>query len=694
MKILRKNTLTPTGWIRPDQMSLDLEERGGRAVLTVGPDEPMLTVGDWLMDDTEPGSGIVWRCAGTELQWESRTWRYTLEHISAVLKDQIIFGELNLEGTAANAAAQILARSGGIWALGGCEYDVSLPYEFDGETLYDALETISDTLADCVWEFDLSAIPFRLYMRNKPADKICEMRASRNLKTLRQSVDRSQLYTRFYPIGKEEMHIPGDYVSANEDIYGVISRSETSQSIDSESMLMAWAQDRIRRHSVPTVTISVTGLELSQATGEAIDRIRPGMMCQVPLPETGGNIFERVVRVSWRDKIGDPEGITVTLANKVTDVATIIRKEVTGSSSAAKKGGRAGSKKASEDHAWFTDTEDHVAMTAEAIIGRDPSGEVNWSRVANISVTGTGIYSTVTNTREGLVRAQSRIEQTETQIGQFVEAVGDDGKITAASIVAAVNGSGSSVVISADHIALSGDTTINDIFIISGGQIIARRPIQFGNFGEYAYIGANGVMTSALSLQQSGGQGYTLHADDIRDMLTNAEVKGNVLYLYRKSDRGNPITFSKATSLSGKWSGGVYTVTAKQNAETAGTNVTQIKQLNQSGNVRKIGKYVGQDVYVYATENGGANGVNTHFHQEVWLDASDVWQDGYDAGAAGGGSHDISAGTLYVQTTAPSGTRVGNAAVAVSSLSNGNNYFRFTMSCGTRTETFYIIVRK
>lgn len=640
MRILQKGTLTPIGWIRPDSMSMDLEERTGRATITVRPEEPILAIGDWLLDDEEPGAGIVWRVCGIELQWETRTWRYTLEHIVNTLKDQIIFGELDLSGYAGDAAAQILARSGGIWTLGGCEYGVNLPYEFDGETLYDALETISDTLPDCVWEFDLSAIPFKLYFRNKPVDKVCEMRAGRNLRTLRQSVDRSQMYTRFYPIGKEELRITGECVSQNEDVYGIITRTETNQSIDNEAMLRAWAEDRLRRHCVPTVTISVTGLELADATGEDLDRIRPGRMCQVPLPETGVIINERVVRVSWRDKKNAPEDITATLANRVTDVATILKREVTGSSSAAKKGGRAGSKKAKEDHAWFTDTEDHVAMTAEAIIGRDPSGKVNWSRVANLSVDGGGIHATVTETRNGLVKAQTRIEQTEKSIGQFVEAVGDDGKITAASIVAAINGSGSEVVISADHIRLSGKTSINDIFTVTDRAVTVSRWLNVGS----TFIQNSQIATGSISLGYYGdpgsGQGVTLQASDIENMIIRAEAKGNTLYLYPRGRNAAPITFSKATTLSGRWGGtGSYVVTAKQNNTQVGINVAQIKQLTPSGTVGKIGKYVGQDIYVYATENGGSNGVSTGFHQEVWIDASDVWQDGYTAGAGSGTSY-------------------------------------------------------
>lgn len=613
MIILQRGTLTQTGRIRAESMGLDLEERSGRIMMTAGPEEPLLTVGQWLMDDTEPGRGIVWRVAGAELQWETRTWRYTLEHIVNALKDQIIYGETDMSGQAADAAANILSRSGGTWTLGACEYAaVSLPYTFDGETLYDALETVSDTLADCVWEYDLSAVPFKLYLRNKPADKVCEMRAGRNLKALRQSVDRSQMYTRFYPIGKEDMRIAGDYVSANEGTYGVISRTETNQAIDSEAMLRAWAEDRIRRHSVPTVTITVTGYELSEATGESLDRIRPGAMCRVPLPETGGYIYERVVKVSWRDKLRDPEGVTVTLANKVTDVATIIRKEVTGSSSSAKKGGRAGAKKAKEDHAWFTDTEDHVAMTAEAIIGKDASGKVNWSRVANLSVDGKGIHGTVTETKNGLVTAQTKIEQTEKSIGQFVEAVGEDGEITAASIVASINDSGSSVVITADHIKLDGNVSLNSVMSVSGNFVTIKKPLRVDG----AYIDCNElrIHDSRIAIDSSC---------DL--MVKSASHNQSTNTLTLQLFNGQTINFKKATALSGQWSGGIYTVTAQGDSGVA-ANRTQIKNLAPSGGVSRIGKNVGQMINVYATENGtGAQSTYTGYQAQVWIDATSVY---------------------------------------------------------------------
>ena len=621
MILLNKGTLTRKGVLFPEKMSLDIEERNSRATLELGPEAPGITIGDWMQDDTDPGKGMIWRVASIEPTYETGTTRVTLEHIISELKDTIIFGELDLHGSAENALRNILGRSQ-YWTLGSCAYSVSLPYEFDGDTLFEAVEGICETLEDSWWDYDLSAVPFRLHIR-RLADGIgSEMRAGRNIKTIRKTIDRNGMYTRFYPIGKEEMRLSGTpYVSRNEDRYGVISETETNQSIDSEDMLRAWAEGRVRRHCDPTVTVTVSGLELVRATGEPLDRFRMMTMCRIPIPEIGETITERITHLSYPEKIGNPETVTVTMSNKTADVTTLTAK-IRQENQKTRSGGRAGGKKAEEDHAWFTDTTDHVSMTAEAIVGKNPDGTVDWGRVADITVNGDGIYSTVTKTEKDMVTAQSSIKQLENTIDMTVKAVGKDGKITAASIVMAVNNAGSSVVISADHIQLNGNVALSDAMTASALGVNFKKSVNVQ--------GSNGIAIGAGGYISLGA--YSIRLDTLQGMIRSASVSGNVLTL--TPFYGNPINFSKATAQSGKWSGGIYTVTAKQNNESVGTNKTQIKQLNQSGEVGVIGKYVGQNVHVYATENGGSNAVSTGFDQEVWIDASEVYENGKREGSS------------------------------------------------------------
>lgn len=531
---LSGQSLTPEAKFTPETMALNLMERASTAQITGGLARLSLQVGDWLLDDTEPGAGIVWRVKTMDSAYDGYTVTATLEHVINTLRDISMFGEskpADITGTAgattctAREAAQYVLSKQSIWALGDFEYTDSAAYSFNGDDLFAALEKITGTLEDPCWEYDLSSLPFKLHIRHKSTETACEMRMGRNISTLRRTIDRSQMYTRIYPIGKKNLHITGEYLSQNEAIWGRKDKVETDQSKETEDMLRLWALDRLRRHCEPTVTITIGGLELSRATGEALDHLVIGTICRVPLPDFGVTITERITKLAWKDKIKEPENVTATMCNNRQDIASIISEQISGGGG----GARADAKEKEEDHAWFVDTSSHVAMVAEAIIGRD--GEtVDWSRVAEIIVDGSGIhqqvvaahsslvtaffrldandesltsifqktgveslaagdtlYSRITQTAESLTseisrataaegslssritqtaesitsevsRAtaaegslSSRIYQTESSIGLVVS----NGSIKAAEIVAAINDSGSSVIISGDKIDIN-----------------------------------------------------------------------------------------------------------------------------------------------------------------------------------------------------------------------------------------------
>ena len=434
MLLLVGKSLEPELRFTPISMSLNLVDAGvSTAAMTLGPDEPELDLGRWLQDDTEPGKGIVWRVKSVDTAWETGTRTVQLEHIVATLRDSLIFGETGSKdkSISAKSAIQTALSKQDIWTLGTFEYSRSLPYSFNNATVYSAIESVCSTLEDSRWEYDLSKLPFRLNIVKKSSGVASEMRASRNLQTIRRTVDMTGMYTRFYPVGARNLHISGDYVHKNSSVYGVISRTETDQSIESETMLREWALHRLRRHCEPTVTITIKGLDLSQSTGEPLDSLTMGRMCRVPLPEYNTTISQYIIRLSWSDKIRAPEDVTVTLSNHRTDATTNLAQALKQMSSSHSHNSGGGAKAAAEDHAWIVDTTDKVGLVAEAIVGRDPDGNpVDWSRVSEIIVDGEGIHQRVTATEGELVVAESRIEMNENGIRLESErAMGEEGKL-------------------------------------------------------------------------------------------------------------------------------------------------------------------------------------------------------------------------------------------------------------------------
>ena len=461
MILLRRNSLERLDAFPVETMSLQLSERQSTASFTVGPDAPEIGVGDWLQDDRDPGAGIVWRVRSIDTSYDKNTRTISLEHMINALKDRVLFGEITaamMGGgstcTARQAVEYILGQSPQ-WILGTFSFgNVSNAYSFNGDDLLSAMNTVSGTLEDPWWEYDFSAYPFKLSVKNRRDTVGAEMRMSRNISTAKLSVDRSRMYTRIYPIGENNLHISGDYLQKNTGTYGIISKVQTDQSKTTETALRKWAQELLDRHADPYVTMSISGIDLSRETGEPLDKITLGALCRVPLPGYGTTVTETVAKLSWSDKIREPDKMTVTLANEVQDVATIINRLTESSSATSGRAGRTSAKKGEKDNAWLDDQQDYIQLVARKTFGTD-----NKSQVAALKVDGDGIHGTVTRTEGKVAKAESKIEQLSDEISLTVKK---------GNVISSINQTAEKIKIKASKIELDGDVVARSL---AGGKL-------------------------------------------------------------------------------------------------------------------------------------------------------------------------------------------------------------------------------
>ena len=577
MLLLSGHSLTAARKVPLEAFSLQLNERESTATITPA-DMTGITANSWMQDDTEPGKGIVWRVRSIRQAYGNDTYTVQLEHAINTLKDKILFGEVKTATMAGRAGAttctaeqavRYILKQQSDWALGTMAFSVSNPYKFDGESLFDALETVANSLDGCWWTYDFSTYPFKINFTKKSTAVGTVLRAGRNMTALTKTIDRSGMYTRHYPIGKNDLKLDGGgYVEKNTAAYGVISKVETDQTIDTKAELKRWSNERLNRHAEPVVTIEVEGFELSEQTGESMDKLRLGRMCYVPLAEFDTEILETITALQYSDKLFKPEVFKATLANTKRDVTKILSEAL----KSGGKGGRAAAKKDKEDFAWFEDTNNHVAMCAKGIVGVDAKGNPNWTRLSQIYVDGNGISQTVETVKKGQSEMKSTIDQHEDYIKQTVEAVGKDGKITAASICVAIEKGGSAARISADHIILTGKTTINDVMTVASSRVYIKKPLRV----------EGDAMMQSLTLRGSSGS-ITLTDATMLPVIKAVQISGptnNTYKLQYKTLSNNSWTdagtFSRAVaSWDESWSGGNFRVKAQPQNQEAWTAIAK-----------------------------------------------------------------------------------------------------------------------
>ena len=154
-----------------------------------------------------------------------------------------------------------------------------------------------------------------------------------------------------------------------------------------------------------------------------------------------------------------------------------------------------------------------------------------------IKATVNGLETTVKENSATLGTMQSQVTQSSNQISAIVSAVGSGGTVTAASIVAAINSSGSSVMISADKVNVSGFVTFTDL-ASSGATTINGDNITSGEIRAVNFVASGDVSGSRSTSfvvddgmgNVIGGIGYTYQSRD--------GYYGDKLYLYTQGYGG------------------------------------------------------------------------------------------------------------------------------------------------------------
>lgn len=345
----KEDFVTVRDRFRAEKFAMNLGERDSTATITIGPEAPEIYLGDILRDEGEPGAGIYWRVTKVDTDYKTNTRTINCSHVISMLREKILFGEQTTATIAGKSGVKTCSAKVAMRYVMSFQRDfelgdfpagyesVSNAYSFNGDDLFSAMETISETLEDCWWEYDLTKYPFKLHIRDRrQANVETTLRLTRNIQNAKLSVDRSQMYTRLFPIGKNDLQLDEKYVSRNENLYGMVCKTETNAEKETKSALKAWAQTQLKIHAEPAVTVTITAMDLSQQTGEPMDHIMLGAICQMPLPEYGTTILERINRMSWSDKIRDPNSVTVTLANTRTTATSIVASAIKSSSKSSR----------------------------------------------------------------------------------------------------------------------------------------------------------------------------------------------------------------------------------------------------------------------------------------------------------------------------------------------------------------------
>ena len=428
-----------------------------------------------------------------------------LEHAIVEVGDYVITAEYNEMMPATTAMRTVFSHyRGNRWQLG----DVSalgvdsVAVDFNYDRVLDAMISLLDQRPNCYLTFNFDTTPWTVSIATRDATVSAEGRLARNVNSAKVTYDDTELCTRVYyehasttdsldgyPVfdananyssghyltyggklyrltashtsgtswentSKEAItdipssawaHIDADTI----DQYGIVERSVPTSSDFTEAEALKAANEYLRKHKKPRVSIEISAEELSYVTGEPFDRFTIGKLFRLALPDYNTTVENHVTGLSWADVYNMPDNLTVSLADEEDTTVTFLHDMDASGGSGGGGGGRKKQDDTWKEYRTKIDMDDkHIELWARHF---DEIDRILQQAGVYIDSDGVIVYA---DDNERMWASHLQVQSD--RISLVVEGQGDNARIKSAEIVGSINDSGSTVKISADHIDIDG----------------------------------------------------------------------------------------------------------------------------------------------------------------------------------------------------------------------------------------------
>ena len=263
---------------------------------------------------------------------EKTYYRFECEHVFGMLMNDEIKTTLNSGPGTITSIGDVLALQGTInWALGSSDFDRQFLYTWEpGTSLLEAMSDIPARFGcSYQWTFDTSSYPWTVNLIEPPVAISSYLDRGRNLLSVEEDEDYTQIVTRLYPYGNlsgaDQLDITSiepsgnAYVSSNVGTYGLIERVLIDQRYSVAQNLYDAAVSLIAEFSVPRVHYNVAGADLYSLSGESIDEFVLGTLVEVTYDDLDISVQARIVSIVKSDVNGAPGDVQIQVANKTIE---------------------------------------------------------------------------------------------------------------------------------------------------------------------------------------------------------------------------------------------------------------------------------------------------------------------------------------------------------------------------------------
>ena len=549
------------------------------------------------------------------------------------LSDDLYAGTADITGTISAALTAILnQQTVPRWQLGNVCSAKTVKIANSYTDLLSLVNSVKSEVPSSRWVFDYTTTPWTLSLAQLDSTVVSEFRVGRNIESATVDMSDAEMCTKLYMTvstsSNSTLHVYENATAQSE--WGVICKTADVKAENCPDA-DAYGAQILAERAQPVAFITIDGEDLRAITGDDFDRITLGSHCRVILEDYAGRIDEVVTKIEWPDPIGEPNRIKVSLANNLkpfTEQLNLMKR--TGAGTARKVEDQ--SKELVRHRADIDKDNERILLWATEEEWDEIAEEWEETGKSQLEITSAQIASKVSNSTY-----QSYIQQTANKIALVVGGTDANPTVNTASIIASINAQTgqSHALIEADQIDINGIVsalTAKNVevshFVAANAEIGDCEIDVDGNIFALSCTASSFPVTNGANLINS-------HVG-----VTQSESNGQITLTFAKADGGTPdtVTFSRAASsvtLSGVWSGG-NTFTVTPSPQSAGNPLVETLLYTITPTPSGGSSSATIDNFNSSTHRAalaiGSNNVSGGVVKQFVIDASDVFDAGYDEG--------------------------------------------------------------
>lgn len=247
------------------------------------------------------------------------TQNINLSHGIVTLEDSVTPAETTVQGTLSAVVATLLGYQKGTarWVVGSVPNDGEYKLEVDRTNLLQSFCDLCKQARDYVFRYDQTTTPWKINAYPVASENLSECRISRNASSPRMTIDESDLCTRVVAPQLDNGYMDADTVGT----WGIVERDLGVADDSDAAEVKKYAAEVLEARKNPAISVEIDAFELSDRTGDPIDRFEIGYRCRVAMAGIGISVLETIESLYYYDLLSQPDVVTITLANKPRDVS-------------------------------------------------------------------------------------------------------------------------------------------------------------------------------------------------------------------------------------------------------------------------------------------------------------------------------------------------------------------------------------